>query len=122
MVALRISVPNLVKVDAKGAAKIRVTSVKSESFEIHSSGASSVTAAGETKNVDIHSSGAGMIDAEKLRAEKANVSSSGAASIDVYATEQLDVSVTGVGRVSYSGNPKTVNKNVSGVASVTKKG
>ena len=45
----------------------------------------------------------------------------GASSIDVYASEQLDVSVSGVGSVSYSGNPKVVNKHVSGIGSVSPK-
>jgi Putative auto-transporter adhesin, head GIN domain len=121
LVALRISVSNLVSVSAKGAGNFQVAEVKNDKFAIHSSGAAKVKISGETKSVDIQSSGAGMIDAEGLHAEKASVSSSGAASIDVYASEQLDVTLSGVGRVSYSGNPKTVNKNVSGVASVTKK-
>jgi hypothetical protein len=33
----------------------------------------------------------------------------------------LDVSVSGVGSVTYSGDPKTVNKSVSGIGSVNKK-
>lgn len=121
MVALRISVPDLESINTKGAGKFGVSDVKNTRFEVHSSGASTVKASGETKSVEIHSSGAGMIDVENLRAEKADISSSGAASIDVYASEQLDVNVSGVGHVGYSGNPKTVNKDVSGVASVTKK-
>jgi hypothetical protein len=47
---------------------------------------------------------------------------SGAASVDVYADEQLDVSVSGAGSVSYSGNPKTINKHVSGIGSVSPSG
>src|SRR5438552_996004 len=62
------------------------------------------------------------IDTSKLRADNAKVEVSGAASVDVYAAEQLDVNVSGAGRVSYSGNPKTVNKHVSGIGSVNPSG
>jgi len=44
----------------------------------------------------------------------------GAAGVDVYATDELDVTVSGAGRVTYSGNPK-VNKRVSGAGQVIKK-
>jgi hypothetical protein len=65
--------------------------------------------------------GAGNIDTSKLIAEKAKVEISGAANVDVYASDQLDVTVSGVGSVNYSGSPKVVNKNVSGVGSVNPK-
>ena len=40
--------------------------------------------------------------------------------MDVFAGDQLDVTVSGAGRVTYSGNPK-VNKHVSGAGEVIKK-
>jgi hypothetical protein len=87
-------------------------------LKIDSTGAASVKATGKAKSLSISSTGAGDVDTTRLLAEKARVSVSGAASINVYASEQLDVSVSGVGSVNYSGNPKTVNKNVSGLGSV----
>jgi hypothetical protein len=33
----------------------------------------------------------------------------------------LDVTVSGIGSVTYSGNPPVVNKSVSGIGSVSKK-
>jgi len=120
-VTIRITVPNLESVRATGAGKFHIQNLKNDKFELRSTGASAVTASGETKNVEIHSTGAGVIDAHNLRAEKASVSSSGAAKVDVYASEQLDASVSGVGHVSYSGDPKVVNKSVNGVGSISKR-
>jgi hypothetical protein len=34
----------------------------------------------------------------------------------------LDVNVSGAGHVGYSGNPKTVNKQISGIGSVSPNG
>jgi len=121
-VSVRIALPSLESIANNGAGKVQVSNLKNDAFEIHSMGATSLNAAGQTKSVKIETSGAGKIDTSDLHAEKAEVSISGAASVDVYATEQLDVNVSGVGRVTYSGNPKTVNKNVSGVGSVSAKG
>ena len=120
-VALRISIPELSGVSSHGAGDITVTDANSDELKIESTGAASVKAAGKVRSVAISSTGAGDIDTSRLRATKASVTVAGAASVNVYASDQLDVSVSGVGSVNYSGDPKTVNKNVTGFGSVNKK-
>jgi Putative auto-transporter adhesin, head GIN domain len=120
-VALRIGLPELISVSSRGAGEITVQDANSNDLKIASTGAASIKAAGKVKNATISSTGAGDIDTSRLQAERARVTVAGAASVTVYVTEQLDVSVSGVGSVSYSGNPKTVNKSVSGIGSVNKK-
>jgi hypothetical protein len=121
-IVLHVAAPNIERITSHGAGDFNVSNLKNDMFELHSTGATSFTAGGQTKTVRIESSGAGKINVGGLRAEKANVSISGAASVDVFASDQLDVNVSGVGSVSYSGNPKTVNKNVSGLGAVSAKG
>lgn len=120
-IAVRITVPNLESIRAAGAGKFQIAELKNDKFTVQTTGATALTASGETKSIEIHNAGAGKIDTDGLHAQKAKVDISGAASVDVYASEQLDASVSGVGRVSYSGNPKTVNKNVSGMGIVSAK-
>ena len=120
-VALRISLPELISISSRGAGEITVQDASGDDLKIESTGASSIKATGKLKTANISSTGAGDIDASRLQAEKVKVTVTGAASISVYASEQLDVSVSGAGSVSYSGNPKTVNKSVSGLGSVNKK-
>jgi Putative auto-transporter adhesin, head GIN domain len=117
-VTLRITLPDLNSVANHGAGQIKIVDANSSDLKIDSTGAASVDAAGTAKSVQISSTGAGEINTSKLRADNAKVEVSGAASVDVYAAEQLDVNVSGAGHVSYSGNPKTVNKHVSGIGSV----
>jgi hypothetical protein len=118
-VTLRITLPELNSVANHGAGQIKIVDANSSDLKIDSTGAASVDAAGTAKSIQISSTGAGEIDTSKLHADKAKVEVSGAASVDVYASEQLDVDVSGAGNVSYSGNPKTVNKHVSGIGSVS---
>ena len=118
---LRITLPDLNSVSSHGAGEVRIVDARSSDLKIESTGAASVVANGTAKSVTISSSGAGKIDTSNLRAEKAKVEVNGAGSIDVYASEQLDVSISGVGHVSYSGNPKVVTKHVSGIGSVSPK-
>jgi hypothetical protein len=120
-VALRINLPELIAVSSRGAGEITVQDASGDNLKIESTGAASIKATGKVKSATISSTGAGDIDAGRLQSEKARVTVNGAASVNVCVTEQLDVSVSGVGSVSYSGNPKTVNKSVSGIGSVNKK-
>jgi hypothetical protein len=120
-VMVHISVPDLDSVSATGAGKFRIQGVKNDNFEVHTTGASRVVASGETKNLEIHTTGAGFVDAHALHAQKANVSSTGAAKVDVYASEELEARVSGVGHITYSGEPKNVNKHVNGAGTINKR-
>ena len=75
---------------------------------------------GRTKVVNIDTSGAAKIDTHNLRASRAVVDSSGASKVDIDASEQLDVTVSGPSTVTYRGDP-VVNKNVSGPGKVEKR-
>ena len=41
--------------------------------------------------------------------------------IDINVTDQLDISISGLGKLNYYGNPKKVTKDISGLASVKQK-
>lgn len=118
---IRISIPDLEKYISSGAGDVHVSGVKNDQLVLSNTGATNIEAAGQTKFVDIESSGAGNIETNELHAERAKISVSGAANVEVYATQQLDVSVSGIGSVTYSGNPPVVNKSVSGIGRVSKK-
>ena len=119
-IVLRITVPDLESVKSTGAGKFRLSDVNNDNFEIQSTGATQIVASGQSKSVKIGSTGAGKIDAHNLRATSADVNVTGAASVEIYVTDELNVTVSGAGRVIYSGNPK-VDKHILGAGQVTKK-
>ena len=120
-IRLRISAPVLEGVSTSGASDIVVTGVKSDQFKIDTSGAGSLKASGEAQALEVELSGAGEVDLKDLRAQKVKVTSSGAATADVYASEELTASVSGAGNVNYYGDPKVVNQDTSGAGSITKR-
>jgi putative autotransporter adhesin-like protein len=120
-IEIRISVPDLETYISSGAGDVHISGVKNDQLVLSNTGATNIEASGQTKFVDIESSGAGNIETNELHAERAKISVSGAANVEVYATQQLDVSVSGIGSVTYSGNPPVVNKSVSGIGSVRPK-
>jgi hypothetical protein len=42
----------------------------------------------------------------------------GASDADVSVSDALDVSITGAGKLSYAGNPKSISKNILGAGSI----
>lgn len=120
-IAVRMSVPNLETFTSAGAGDVHISGVKNDQLVLSNTGAANIEAAGQTKYVEISTSGAGNIEAGNLHAERAKITVSGAANVDVYASQQLDVSVSGIGSVTYYGNPPVVNKSISGIGSVSNK-
>jgi len=118
---LRISVPDLREIELPGASDFTLTGVRNEALSVEVPGASRFRAQGETGRLEVNLAGAGLIDAEGLRARDVKASCSGAGTISVYASESLDASVSGVGSISYAGNPSTVNRNVSGLGRISQK-
>ena len=119
-ITLRIFAPDLVGIHSNGAGTIDVSGLKNEQFEISVNGAPAISASGETKTLKIDANGAGNIDTHKLRAARVEVESKGVSGVEVYATEQLDVTVSGPSHVIYRGNP-VVHQTVHGPGSVEKK-
>ena len=120
-IRIKITVPNIESISSSGATTFRVMDVKNEALKIDASGASSFDIAGETSALSLDLSGATRVDSEKLNATRVTISLSGAGKAKVFSSERLDADVSGAGSVTYAGDPKTVNKKVSGVGSVTKK-
>jgi hypothetical protein len=117
---LRISAPDLVGIHSSGAGTIEVSGLKNDQFEIGVNGAPTIKASGETKTLKIDANGAGKVDTHKLRAARVEVDSKGVSGVEVYAAEQLDVTVSGPSHVVYRGNP-VVHQTVHGPGSVEKK-
>jgi hypothetical protein len=119
-ITLKISAPDLEGISVSGAGTIQVSGLKNEKFEIDANGAPAIRASGETRVLNIDTNGAGKIDTHKLRAAQVVVDSKGVSSVEVYASEQLDVTVSGPSHVIYQGNA-VVHKTIHGPGSVEKK-
>ena len=118
---LALEVADLKEVELSGATTLALTGVKNDALALTISGTGNATVSGETGAVTINLTGAGKVNAADLKAKTAKVDCAGAGAIEVFASDQLDAKVSGVGHVSYAGNPKTVNKQVSGVGSISPK-
>lgn len=93
---------------------------KLDSFSLTINGAGDVSIKGEAEKSSIIVNGAGSIEAFEFYTANSEVAINGAGTCSVYATETLDASVSGVGSITYDGDPKTANTS-SGIGSITKR-
>lgn len=115
-----VSVPTIESVDLSGAGSIRVLHLHNKEFSIDISGAASIYASGTTTILNIDVSGASDVETKDLHAETVRIEVSGASNAEIFASQALDAEVSGVGNITYFGNPKAVQQNVSGVGSISK--
>lgn len=120
-IKVKISMPELTNLDISGASTANVSGAKTDSLKLNASGASKINIDGETKSLDAKASGASKIEAENLRTENAKADSSGASTVTVAPTGDLDAEASGASTVIYTTEPKNIKQNASGASSIKKK-
>lgn len=96
--------------DIYGLVDVEAHSLVCEYVSVNSSGIGDVELAGTAKHAHLSLEGCGEISTERLLCQYVNASINGVGNIDCYATDNLAVSVDGIGRVSYSGTPKVTKE------------
>lgn len=84
-------------------------------------GTFNLEAEGEVENLDLYCNGVININFNKLVANTADITIDGTSSSSFNITEDLTLSVNGLGSVSYAGDPKKTNLSKNGLITVTKK-
>ncbi len=116
---LTVTVPNLIAVLLGGAGEIVVTGVANDALRADVIGAGQVALSGTTANLVLTVSGVGSLDASNLAAGAVSVEVSGTGSANVQALDTLDVTIDGVGSVTYSGDP-AITQHISGLGTLRK--
>ncbi|MCD4846792.1 MAG: DUF2807 domain-containing protein [Candidatus Aegiribacteria sp.] len=115
---VRVSARTLDLLKITGAVKAAVTLIDNEKFVLKASGASEISLSGNSVKAVMKLAGAVILSAKDFPCEVINLILSGAAKSTVYASEEISVTITGVGNVICYGNPETVNKTVSGAGNI----
>ncbi len=118
-ITIVLSSPSLGGADLSGALKFKAADLSGDRFTLETSGAAKVSLSGRTRRLVANLTGASKLDAETLQADEVEISVTGAGKADIHATQSLKAAITGAGRVSYSGKPPTVQKNVTGAGKIS---
>ena len=117
-ITITLSSASLADVQLNGAVNLTASQLSGHDLKLESNGASAITVAGSVTNLEANLSGASKLNAKSLQTQTATVSLNGASYGDVTVTGTLNASISGAGVLTYSGNPKSVEKNVSGAGSI----
>ena len=102
----------------QGAVKLTVKQLSGPTFALESKGASEISLDGKVDRLLVDMTGASQLAADGLQAKTAEISTTGAGDAEVAVTDTLNVIITGAGKVTYSGNPPTIKKQITGAGSV----
>ena len=116
-----ISSPTRTGAKLTGAVKLTVKQLSGPRFAVESSGAARVSLDGSVDQLLADMTGASELAASALQTKTAEISTTGAGDAEVAVTDTLKVAITGAGKVTYTGNPPTVEKHISGAGSVRHK-
>ncbi len=94
-----------VAVEVSGAGAVSLTGIVAEEFLVDISGSGEVTAAGSAESIILDIGGSGLYRGIELRGLRADVEVGGVGQAFVWADEQLEVDVSGLGKVTYRGDP-----------------
>jgi len=116
-----VSSPTRAGAKLTGAARLTANKLTGRSFAVESTGAAKITLDGNVDDLVTDMTGASKLEADELKTKTTEISSTGASHAEVAVSEALSVSITGAGKVIYSGNPPKVEKHVSGAGSIRHK-
>jgi hypothetical protein len=120
-IKVALSSPTRTGARTRGAVKLIVNQLKGSTFALKSKGASEVFLDGNIDRLFVDMTGASQLAANRLQTKTAEISTTGAGDADVTVTDTLKVAITGAGKVTYSGNPTTIQKNITGAGSIRHK-
>ena len=105
----------------RGAVKLTAKQLSGPTFALESKGASEVTLSGNIDRLSVDMTGASQLAAAGLQTKTAEISTTGAGDAEVAVSDTLNVAITGAGKVTYSGNPATIKKQITGAGSIRHK-
>lgn len=116
-----ISSPTRTGGKIRGAVKLTAKQLNGPMFALESKGASEISLDGSIDQLLVDMTGASQLAADGLKAKTAEISTTGAGDAEVAVSDSLKVVITGAGKVTYSGNPATIKKQITGAGSIRHK-
>jgi hypothetical protein len=113
-----ISSPTRIGARIRGTVKLAANQMTGPRFALEATGASRVTLEGSIDELFVDMTGASELNASRLQTKTTEISTTGAAGAEVAVADTLKAAITGAGKVTYSGNPKTIERHIVGAGSI----
>ena len=117
-ITIILSSASLADVKLNGAVSLTANQLSGHDLKLESNGASEIIVDGSVTNLEANLAGASKLNAKSLQTQTATLTLEGACYGDVTVKDTLDATISGAGLLTYSGNPKSVEKKVNGAGSI----
>lgn len=117
-IVIILSGASLAVVQLGGDIRFKAHQISGDDLKLESAGKSNISVDGSVAKLEANLTGASRLNAKSLRTQTATLSLLGASDADITVTDILKVSIAGAGSLTYSGNPTSVKKNITGVGSI----
>jgi Putative auto-transporter adhesin, head GIN domain len=116
-----LTVKNLTGLAVSGSGSVTLSKLATAALSTNITGSGSITASGTADDQNLKISGSGRYQAEQLTSKTVTVDISGSGVASVYASDVLDVNISGSGTLTYAGDPKQLTQQISGSGKLIKK-
>jgi hypothetical protein len=117
-ITVTVSGAGLTAVRLNGHVHFAAHEISGDNFKLESAGATDINLDGTVANFEGMLTGASHVSAKSLKTKTSRLSLLGATDAHVSVSDALKVSIMGAGSVTYSGNPSSVEKKITGQGSV----
>lgn len=109
---------NNLSIDFEGVGNFEAMNLECTNIKANYEGVGNLKLGGTTNYLEISSEGVGNVDTQKLEAKKAMVKAEGVGSVKCFASESIDLKNSGVGSITYYGNPTVKNLSNSAIGKI----
>ena len=120
-IKVEISSPSISRIQLNGAVKFAGSNISGTELYLEANGATRIGLDGTVNALSAELNGASRLDAQSLITRAMELGINGAGRAEVHVTQVLRAEISGAGKVIYSGDPKSVSRNVSGAGSIKKR-
>jgi len=121
-VKIYVSLKSIESISINGAGNITVQNqIASNNVACSINGAGDISLKGSGSNLDCRINGAGNINAFDFQSKNCTAKINGTGNCTVNVSEYLDAAISGVGNITYDGNPKLVKSSISGIGKISRK-
>lgn len=119
-IMIQVATKDLEQIAAKGNCIVTAADLNTNNFEFDTKGSCQAMLSGRVDTAKYVVDGATRLDAKSLQAKQTQMDVKGAAQASVYATQKLEVKITGAGQVTYYGKPPVINQAIFGGGELNK--
>ena len=109
---------NNLTIDFEGVGNFEAMNLECTNIKANYEGVGNLKLGGTTNYLEVSSEGVGNVNTQNLKAKNAVIRAEGVGSVKCSASESIDLKNSGVGSITYYGNPTVKNLSNSGIGKI----